>query len=878
MLRCIIDVEVFSKWNGAVIGILPDTDEENAQIVETIIYDCRDCNFNQLKEWLKAFDIVIGYNLAKYDYFILSAMCVGADIDLIYQISNEIIERDLNGWDILKKYGIPTLNINYYDCITDDSLSSNSLKNHEANLGFSIEESKVDFTIQRELTNEEIEDILNYCKHDVLMTYEIFKKVLPYYTSHVDLCKLICKKYPEKYKNFKKLLKFSNTKLAAIYLNAKEVPGIRESEWLQDDILDKCEERMDLSKWQDVVEWYRSRTRYLHKLLQETLISNDWTKYSKELTNSKLIINRYDMEITISMGGIHGCVVGFNEFKNLIDIDVKSMYPNIMRHWDLISRAVDNKEDFSRMIDERVALKEIDPVMASCLKIILNSVYGGMGNRYISLYDPQYSHSVCIVGQLCLLALMSKIAEYVDKFVQINTDGIFIVLNDSSKLDLIKEKVKEWEKETSLEMDYGYFNRMWQSDVNNYLIEDTKGKVKGKGRKYVLTRNCSNVEIPLYQNYACTYAVREYFLNNIEPAETINKLTNAIEFQITTKITSAFEGAIFNGKKIHGNTFRGFAHKNGYKLEKMSKKGVPNKIGGIPEKFCIYNKEVINMKIGDAEWLDKNWYIEEAKRLIGVAKQSHKEAYKAQKFETWKTTYPYWAITVDKVAMSRDLKSKIGYENFEYYSYDECFGENRAILTTDNGNKGIIVLDIDDVDNDTKRDLVKQILDYFKSYSEISVNNNGYHIILLVDKEVYDKLKNYKSTMKWAGLKIEIKSHNKWCNITEKQIDGYDEIKTCSSKMSKILDLYGELKDDDSNRRYQENVENVEKSQCLIEEAKRELIQMNSGRYTRINRLFYALYKNGMTIGKAREISNEMFHISGWTKEHGYKLPNLTIK
>ena len=127
-------------------------------------------------------NVFVGYNNNHYDNFILKGILNGMNP---YRISKFIIDEKKNGWQF------PNINnIGFYtlDLMQDISGALGiSLKEIESNLGLSIEESDVDFTINRELTKEELEQTVFYCKHDVDATEKLMEVRSDYIKAKLQL-------------------------------------------------------------------------------------------------------------------------------------------------------------------------------------------------------------------------------------------------------------------------------------------------------------------------------------------------------------------------------------------------------------------------------------------------------------------------------------------------------------------------------------------------------------------------------------------------------------------------------------------------------------------------------------------------------------------
>jgi hypothetical protein len=112
--------------------------------------------------------VFCGFNNKHYDNHIVKAICCGADPVLVKQINDFIIKDERPGWEhwFIRK------NRFWFDSfdLMDDTQVGTSLKHIEAHLGWNIEETQVDFDIDRPLTPAELESTIFYCKWDVKAT------------------------------------------------------------------------------------------------------------------------------------------------------------------------------------------------------------------------------------------------------------------------------------------------------------------------------------------------------------------------------------------------------------------------------------------------------------------------------------------------------------------------------------------------------------------------------------------------------------------------------------------------------------------------------------------------------------------------------------
>lgn len=204
------------------------------------------------------------------------------------------------------------------------------------------------------------------------------------------------------------------------------------------------------------------------------------------------------------VGGVHGCPTGIWSAKGggIFGVDAASLYPNMMRHYGLLSRCVvgEDRKKFGDLIDLRVNVyKPAGDTRAEGLKLVLNGGFGAMGFDKSEMYDPVHFSSVTILGQLLMTDLLEKLERHIE-LIQSNTDGIFFRMKNGDKhtLERCKQIVTAFEKRTMLEMEWTEFERMYQKDISNYVARVVakpgkpfdSGKVKTKGT-WFHTKHCT---------------------------------------------------------------------------------------------------------------------------------------------------------------------------------------------------------------------------------------------------------------------------------------------------------------------------------------------------------------------------------------------------
>ncbi|MBW8384392.1 MAG: hypothetical protein K0M69_17960, partial [Youngiibacter sp.] len=166
------DIEVFS--HDALV-IFKTMDKKVAGIFHN--------NFEGVRDLIKD-KTLVGYNIYNYDDFILSRMIEGWTPELLKRLNDTIIRGEDH-----PKY-VDSV-IDSLDCFQEIHVSRPSLKRIEGNMGRMILESSVPFDIDRPLTMEELDEVINYCSYDVDMVIEVYKlREKNYFKSKKELLKL----------------------------------------------------------------------------------------------------------------------------------------------------------------------------------------------------------------------------------------------------------------------------------------------------------------------------------------------------------------------------------------------------------------------------------------------------------------------------------------------------------------------------------------------------------------------------------------------------------------------------------------------------------------------------------------------------------------
>ena len=215
------------------------------------------------------------------------------------------------------------------------------------------------------------------------------------------------------------------------------------------------------------------------KLLQFYLDNQSNPDYIKEKFELQLGGLDEGHKYQFGFGGLHQALIGYRS-KNLVNMDVASLYPSLLVEYGLMSRgAAKNPESYKEVYHTRLkAKKEGKTLLNQGLKLILNGAIGAMLSEFNPLYDTWSNSSICVHGQLLLFILVKRLFDAGFNIIQTNTDGIMIERQEGIDFMPIAE---QWMKETRLILEFDEIDTLAQNNVNNYYCKFTNGKVKSKG-------------------------------------------------------------------------------------------------------------------------------------------------------------------------------------------------------------------------------------------------------------------------------------------------------------------------------------------------------------------------------------------------------------
>jgi hypothetical protein len=202
--------------------------------------------------------------------------------------------------------------------------------------------------------------------------------------------------------------------------------------------------------------------------------------------NLHVIVDGFQFDF--GTGGIHGSisssVVKTNATHKCVDIDFASYYPNI----GIKSKSYpahlgvafcDTNEDIYNI--RKNYSKKTHPMENKAYKLAINAAFGNSNSAYSFLYDPKYTMTITLNGQLILCMLSEQLLKVPGlTLIQINTDGVTYFC-PAEQVAHTMALCRWCESFTGLELEDITYEAMYIRDVNNYIAVDDKGERKYKG-------------------------------------------------------------------------------------------------------------------------------------------------------------------------------------------------------------------------------------------------------------------------------------------------------------------------------------------------------------------------------------------------------------
>ena len=423
---------------------------------------------------------MVGFNNLGFDYPVVHTLIrMGhSDANTLYQKAMAIInsqDEDGSRWMHLVKptdqfvTQIDLFKIHHFD----NRARSTSLKVLEFNMrSDSIED--LPFPVGTVLNREQIEVLKEYNKHDVAQTKAFYHHTL----DMIHFREELTRKYQRDFMNH------NDTKIGKDYFVMKlEEAGVACYDFGPKGRTPRQTKRPVIHLKDAILPWIRFDNPEFNRVL-------NWLK-AQSITETKGVFNDLTASVNnftfvFGLGGIHGSVesevIESDDDHVIVDLDVTSYYPNlaITNSFHPEHLGKDFVSIYKFLFEQRKSYPK-KSAESAMLKLALNGVYGDSNNQFSVFYDPLFTMSITLNGQL-LLCLLAEGLMHIEglRLLQVNTDGLTVRVPRTHKV-LVDLARMAWQERTGLNLEEAVYKAMMVRDVNNYIGVFENGSTKRKG-------------------------------------------------------------------------------------------------------------------------------------------------------------------------------------------------------------------------------------------------------------------------------------------------------------------------------------------------------------------------------------------------------------
>ena len=481
----------------------------------------------------------VGYNNLAFDYPVIHWILRRTESpspQAIYAYAQEVINSMNSGrrfdyivWerDMVFKQ-IDLFKIKHFDNVA----KMTSLKQIEFNRG-AHDIRDLPYKVGDHLTHEQFEPLIVYNRHDVKETM----KFLDECDGDIALRESLGEKYGKNFTNHNDtkigedifIMKLEDVASGSCYdysSGRRQVRGTPRDRIVVNDIILPYV-RFNHPEFNRILNWFRNQ------VIIET---------KGAFKDVSAVINGFSYDF--GLGGIHGSIesrtVRSDDQYMIVDLDVTSFYPNLaivnrLRPAHLPDTFCDV---YNEIFHERKKHKKGSPENMA-LKLALNGAYGKSNSQFSPFYDPQFTMTITINGQLSLCMLAERLLTIPEcEMIQVNTDGLTVRIPRQYK-ETLNRHWKEWEADTGLELEEAIYTQMSVRDVNNYLSLTDYGGLKNKGAyAWRAHRHSGGTDVQWHQNHSALVvpmAAEACLIHGMDVETFIRCHTDPLDFCIHAK-------------------------------------------------------------------------------------------------------------------------------------------------------------------------------------------------------------------------------------------------------------------------------------------------------------------------------------------------------
>jgi DNA polymerase elongation subunit (family B) len=500
----------------------------------------------------------------EYSALEVCALIAQKAADIIHDANFDVFPEFKEEWLSFKQ--IDLFKVHHYD----NKNRRVSLKRLEFEMDLeNIEEMPIHHT-KINMTNDEIELTIDYCRNDIYATYEFYLITIgetnhPLYkgNNQIELRQDIeaefgipCINYSDSKIGDEMIKKFYCQEKNIIYSELPKKGFFRKQIRMRDCMADY------------IVFQTPELQAFLKRMKKNIFGLQDDFKESIEF---------YGNTYSFMKGGLHTenkpKIFEADDENKILDWDVSSYYPAIIISNGRYPHHLGKEflRGYKAMFDKRLELKPLAKTdkkikgIVGALKLAVNSVYGKSSDMQNWIYDRQLTMFTTITGELSLMMLIEAYELSGIRIISANTDGVTIMVTNDL-MDKMHEINKWWMDLTTYELEDTNYKKIIFSTVNDYLAIKTDGEIKKKGdflTDFELHKNKSARIVPI--------ALEHYYVNDVPVATTIRNHTNIYDFALRQKASSNFhyEGTQAGKVTVYNKLIRYYVSKTGEKLMKI---------------------------------------------------------------------------------------------------------------------------------------------------------------------------------------------------------------------------------------------------------------------------------------------------------------------
>jgi hypothetical protein len=423
---------------------------------------------------------MVGFNNLGFDYPVLHTLIrMGhSDANTLYQKAMAIIhsQNDDGGrWMHQVKPSdhfvqqIDLFKIHHFD----NKARATSLKMLEFNMRSDTIED-LPFPVGTMLNRDQIEVLRSYMDHDIDQTEKFLHKSM----DMIHFREELTRKYQRDFMNH------NDTKIGKDYFVMKlEEAGVSCYDFGPKGRTPRQTKRPVIALKDAILPWITFEQPEFNRVL-------NWLK-AQSITETKGVFTDLTASINgftfvFGLGGIHGSieseVIESDDEYVIVDLDVTSYYPNLAITNGFYPAHLGKEfvSIYKFLFEQRKSYPK-KSAESAMLKLALNGVYGDSNNQFSVFYDPLFTMSITLNGQL-LLCLLAEGLMHIPglRIIQVNTDGLTVRVPRIHKM-LVDLARAAWQSRTGLNLEEAVYKAMMVRDVNNYIGVFMDGSTKRKG-------------------------------------------------------------------------------------------------------------------------------------------------------------------------------------------------------------------------------------------------------------------------------------------------------------------------------------------------------------------------------------------------------------